>query len=335
MPSVSNKVVYAAYGLALLALYGVLKLGLLSALFMGLLVYSMIQFFADKFSHEQHSQYRSRVMVVALIALTVVGGLITLAWFLGLFFHDTGALSLLFNKLADALDRSRGQLPSLLQSYIPVGAEELRTYLMHWFREHAAEAKFLGAETGRLMMHGLLGMIIAAVVALEEHGEAVQLKPLAALLSVRVAGLAEAFRQIVFAQIRISLINTALTATFLLVVLPSFGIHFPLSKALILFTFFAGLLPVIGNLLSNTTIVILGLSCSLSVALACLLFLVVIHKLEYFLNARIIGSQIHARTWELLVVLLVMEAWWGMAGMAAAPVYYAYLKQELRRLEWV
>jgi predicted PurR-regulated permease PerM len=63
-------------------------------------------------------------------------------------------------------------------------------------------------------------------------------------------------------------------------------------------------------------------------------YLVVIHKLEYFLNARIIGGQIQARAWEMLIAMLAMEALFGIAGLIAAPVYYAYIKNELaaRRL---
>jgi predicted PurR-regulated permease PerM len=61
---------------------------------------------------------------------------------------------------------------------------------------------------------------------------------------------------------------------------------------------------------------------------------VVIHKLEYFVNARIIGSRIRARAWELLTAMLVMEAAFGIPGLIAAPIYYAYVKDELtaRRL---
>jgi predicted PurR-regulated permease PerM len=57
--------------------------------------------------------------------------------------------------------------------------------------------------------------------------------------------------------------------------------------------------------------------------------LVLIHKLEYFVNARVMGGQIQARAWELLIAMLVMEAVFGLAGLVAAPVYYAYLKNEL------
>ena len=60
-----------------------------------------------------------------------------------------------------------------------------------------------------------------------------------------------------------------------------------------------------------------------------LIFLILIHKLEYFLNAKIVGHRIHARAWEILLAMLVMEAAFGLPGVVAAPIYYAYLKGEL------
>jgi predicted PurR-regulated permease PerM len=50
---------------------------------------------------------------------------------------------------------------------------------------------------------------------------------------------------------------------------------------------------------------------------------------EYFLNARIVGNRINARAWELLVAMLAMEAAFGIYGVIAAPLYYAYVKDEL------
>ena len=132
-----------------------------------------------------------------------------------------------------------------------------------------------------------------------------------------------------FAQVRISALNTGLTALYLFVILPMFGAHLPFVKTMIVVTFFVGLLPVVGNLVSNMIIVVVSLSGSLSAAIASLVFLVIIHKLEYFLNARIVGAQIHARACELLLAMLVMEAAFGIVGVIAAPIYYAYLKDEL------
>jgi predicted PurR-regulated permease PerM len=69
--------------------------------------------------------------------------------------------------------------------------------------------------------------------------------------------------------VRISAVNTLLTALYLGVLLPILGVSLPLVKTLIVLTFLAGLLPV------------------------------------------------------------VMESAFGMAGLIAAPIYYAYLKDEL------
>jgi predicted PurR-regulated permease PerM len=51
--------------------------------------------------------------------------------------------------------------------------------------------------------------------------------------------------------------------------------------------------------------------------------------LEYFLNARIVSSRINARAWELLLAMIVLEAAFGIAGLITAPIYHAYIKNEL------
>jgi predicted PurR-regulated permease PerM len=80
--------------------------------------------------------------------------------------------------------------------------------------------------------------------------------------------------------------------------------------------------------------VVVSLSVSPLVAASSLAYLVIIHKLEYFVNARIIGGRIRAKAWEILVAMLAMEALFGLPGLIAAPIYYAYIKDELysRRL---
>src|SRR5262249_41268372 len=194
---------------------------------------------------------------------------------------------------------------------------------------HAGRVKHEGTEAGRVLAHVLVGVAIGALVALADVNHSGALGPLGRALEGRVTRLGEAFRRVVFGQIRISTINTLLTGLFLVVALPIAGIHLPLAKTMIVVTFFTGLLPVIGNLISNTAIVVLSLSVSPGVAMTALVFLVVIHKLEYFLNAHIIGSEVRAHAWELLIAMLAMEAAFGVAGLVAAPIYYAYVKDEL------
>ena len=118
-------------------------------------------------------------------------------------------------------------------------------------------------------------------------------------------------------------------------VLPLLGKPLPMAGALIVLTFVAGLLPVVGNLISNTFIVILSLSHGLGLTLISLVWLVGIHKLEYFLNAHIIGHKIKAAAWELLIAMLLMEAAFGLAGLIAAPVIYAQVKKSLIEKNWI
>lgn len=82
-------------------------------------------------------------------------------------------------------------------------------------------------------------------------------------------------------------------------------------------------------------IVLVALGLSFNVAIAALAFLIFVHKLEYFINARIIGNRIDARAWELLLAMLLMEAIFGVGGLLLAPIIYAYIKSELRQAELI
>jgi predicted PurR-regulated permease PerM len=247
---------------------------------------------------------------------------------------DSGNLQSLLQKLAELLETSRQQLPIWVSTYLPEDLDALKRMLTTALHEHASEAKVLGQEAGHLIVHLLLGMIIGSMVALQDLGSAHQYRPFAGALHQRIVNLADMFHRVVFAQVRISLINTVFTGLFLAVILPLAGVHLPLVKSMIAITFVAGLIPVVGNIISNTVIVIVSLSHSLQMAASSLAFMIIIHKLEYFLNAKIIGSQVNAKAWELLTAILVMETLFGLPGVVAAPVFYSYVKKELveRRL---
>ncbi|MBY0409964.1 MAG: AI-2E family transporter, partial [Burkholderiaceae bacterium] len=106
-------------------------------------------------------------------------------------------------------------------------------------------------------------------------------------------------------------------------------LRLPYTPMLITFTFVAGLVPIVGNLLCNVVMTIVGLSVSPMAAAACLAFLILIHKAEYVINAKVVGRRTHMGVWELLSVMFVAEAVFGPAGLVAAPLFYAYLKKEL------
>lgn len=330
-PRASSSVIQAtSYVLAVAMLWLVLQLHLLSALLAGLLVYELVQAATPLLGRRIPSD-RARMVVVAVLGAVVVGLLVLLILGAISFFRsELGNPGTLWQQqLMPLVDKARQQLPAMLVNHLPDSVDDLRDGLVALASKHAATLQTAGKGAARVSVHILIGLVLGAIVALSRTRPAHQVGPLAAALGQRCQRLAGAFHDIVFAQLKISLVNTALTAVFLLGVLPLLGIHVPLAKTLVAVTFIVGLLPVIGNLLSNTAVTIAALSVSLGVGIAALGFLILVHKLEYFLNARIVGSQIHAAAWELLVAMLLLEAAFGLPGVIAAPIYYAYLKGEL------
>jgi predicted PurR-regulated permease PerM len=319
----------AGYLLAAAALLLVLALHLLPALFAGLLVFALVNALASGMQRHFPGA-RAHWIVIALLA-TVVVGILTLAIAAAIAFLNTehGNPALLFERMTPLIERARTQLPAIIVNRLPDSSDEVRTAVMEWLRLHAAQLQLAGKHAVRVIVQLLVGIVLGAMLTFYSARARPAGGPLTVVLKARCANLAIAFRDIVFAQTKISALNTLFTGIFLFIVLPLFGVRLPLAKTLLVTTFVVGLLPVVGNLISNTLIFVVALSISLWVAVAALAFLIVIHKLEYFLSARIVGTQIQARAWELLIAMLLMETLFGISGLVAAPIYYAYLKREL------
>lgn len=319
----------ASYLAAAATLLLVMFLHLLPALIAGLLVYAVVGALAPLLGRKLSGEL-SRQLVVGVLAVVVAGLLALLIFGVVAFFRaELGDPNTLFDRMMSTIDRARTQLPAWITAYLPVSAEDFRATATQLARTHSSQLQVAGKETAHVFGSILVGLALGALVALAHVRAVPGDGPLHRDLTARCARFAHAFHDIVFAQARISALNTLFTTIFLLIALPLAGVHLPFTKTLIVITFIVGLLPVIGNLISNTLIVIVALSVSLWVALGALIFLILIHKLEYFLNAKIVGGRIHARAWEILLAMLVMEAAFGLPGVVAAPIYYAYLKSEL------
>lgn len=308
-----------------------LYLHLMPALIAGLLVYSLVHAMVPLLHAQRFDHRVSRLLAVSLIALVVIALLAVGGTALTSFLRNSGeSIPQLITRMAEIIEGSRSTMPGWLLENIPQDTDELRLAIVDWLKNHASTFQVAGTGLGRALAHILIGMVIGGLLSLDAALEHAHAAPLSAAIHERGHRLADAFRRVVFAQFWISTLNTFFTGIFLAGVLPMLDVHLPFTKTLILITFVAGLIPILGNLISNTVIFVVGLSQSLTVALGALLYLIVIHKLEYFLNARIVGSHIRARAAELLLVMLVMEAAFGIPGLIAAPIFYAYLKEELR-----
>jgi predicted PurR-regulated permease PerM len=186
-----------------------------------------------------------------------------------------------------------------------------------WLKEHAETLRLAGSSFSMGLVHMIMGTLLAVLVffrhVTKHDGER---GTLAEMLTEKTERFTDAFARIATAQIKISFINTTLTAIYLLVVLPLFGKHVPFGTTIVFVTFICGLIPVLGL--------------SVGTAVASLVFLVLIHKLEYLINSRIVGGETDSQAWEILLAILLGETAFGVSGVVMAPIIYAFLKRELR-----
>lgn len=318
----------ASYLLAVLAVPLVLHFHLLPTVLAGLAVHVLTAKLARKLPRQMgHNAHAVALTAIAAAVIIVLTSVFFLLWSVLDLGHGMAAL---FAKSAEVLDSIKRGLPSSLADMLPDNLEELREEVITLLHEHGKNLSTIGISSIKTFVHILFGMVIGGMTAMHRFEQSESTSAFCNALHDRSRCLAEAFDKIVFAQVKISAFNTLLTALYLLVVLPLFGIHLPLVSVLIPLTFITGLLPVVGNLLSNTAIVLISFGSSPMVAVSSLIFLVLIHKLEYFANAKIVGGEVQAKAWELLCAMLLFEAIFGVPGIVAAPVAYAWIKAELK-----
>ena len=237
-------------------------------------------------------------------------------------------------------------IPKIVSTTVPTILEQARLYGIELpFSDYAGLKAFvaesLGAQLAGIGKYAteavitIASLIIGIVVAvslfldarfqLEPEKQAIDDNIYASVwkeVGARFKTFYHSFDTVMGAQIVISAINTTLTSAFLL------WNDFPHIPVIIVLTFLCGLLPIIGNLISNTLIVGVAFTLSPNTALWSLVFLVVLHKLEYFLNSKVIGDRIKNPMWLTLLGLIIGETLMGIPGMILAPVVLHYIKVE-------
>lgn len=318
----------SSYLLILIFTGVVLLLHMAPTLLIGMLIYLLTKRMGDLFLH-RISQNWARLLAAIVIITILVSVAIGASLFLSKALSNEDNLTGLATQLGESIDDIKKDIPPAILAYIPENVLTLKGSVSDLAKEHIRELSIAGKEGLHTLAHILIAVVAGLLLTMHQFSPPSRAKPFAREMRSRIQLFGKAFENIVFAQIRISAINTALTGIFLLVILPAFGVHLPFSNTLVILTFFTGLLPVIGNLISNTVITVIGIGVSFKVAIAALLFLVLVHKLEYFINAKIVGGKIQASAWEILLAFLMMEACFGVNGLLMAPIVYAYIKSEL------
>ncbi|VFP87180.1 AI-2E family transporter [Candidatus Erwinia haradaeae] len=315
--------------LVLTALFAIFPLHLLPCFLSGFIVYETILVLTpliERLVQGRIARWISIMFLSMLVILTLVIGITKLITFLLHDFQNLATFHVTANKL---LEDAQHTLSPVIAKYLPLDTNDLQNQITSWLHTHLIMQTF-GKNAAHIIATMFIGMVLGAIISLRHDNIHRPYAPLSSAILNRLRILTKAFHTVIFAQIKVSLVNTVLTGIFLFGVLPLFLLHFPFAKTIIVLTFFSGLLPIIGNLISNTAIVLIGLSISLEAGIISLTYLILIHKLEYFINAQIFSSRIDAQTWEILLAMLILESTFGMSGVIAAPIYYAYLKAELR-----
>ena len=327
-----TRIEIASYVLAALVCTAVLVYGLLPGLIAVCLGYLM----ASKLNRQTavpRAQLSPTLSAVVVIVLPVLAIGLFLSNARGMVFGAVTQYQAMLHHLAATVLEIRQKLPPAMAAQLPDELIAAQKWLADYLQSRAYALGGFGTASLRGGLLAYVGLIVGALIVGTSGArpDGMADGPLRAAIRQRGWDFMESFRQIVVAQFWIAGFNALCTAIFLFVALPAAGITMPYAASLVALTFFAGLIPIVGNLLCNVVMTIAGVSISPTVGLVCLLFLVAIHKFEYFINAKIVGKRTNTAAWELLVVMFVGEAIFGVAGLVAAPLYYAYIKKELYR----
>jgi predicted PurR-regulated permease PerM len=208
-------------------------------------------------------------------------------------------------------------------------AEEMRQLALDSLSDNAGKLTHASGLLTKRFFHLLAGVLVAVFAFLagdKEPSGRDAFDSIRGEFYDRMRLFNASFERVVGAQVVISAINTALTALFLIFA----GI--PHYEFLIPSTFVLGLLPLVGNILSNTAITSAALAISPQHAAFALVFLVVIHKVEYILNGRIVGASLRMPMWQTMLGILVGEVVLGVPGIVLAPALMHYARTELQAL---
>ncbi|RRN44185.1 AI-2E family transporter [Lautropia dentalis] len=230
-------------------------------------------------------------------------------------------------RIEDSLEVLRQALPEAAARLVPENWADLKAQLFNFVRSKAAVLSSVGGAVVHTIVQSLFAILVGALAAVstwQPHRLRSDELFIARLLVV--------LERVVIAQMRIALFNTTMTALYLFVLLPMFHVQLPFRGLLCMFTLLTGVLPVLGNLMANTVLSLISFAVSPWVAVGSLVFLILIHKLEYVINARTVGSKIHMHSWEILAAMLTGESLFGVPGLVTAPLLYPFFKREIGRI---
>lgn len=299
-----------------------------TALQLGPLVLSgLFSYLILDLSHRRLSQAMRPFYAKLSASIIFVVAALALGWIFWEFLRQAMAalpriLTIALPRMADVLDRYGVDLPFET-------LHEFREAFMATLKENAMAVTRVTGLLTRRFFHILAGIIVAILCffshPMPSHG-ASYYESIRRDLNERMRTFLVSFELVFGAQLVMSGINTVMTTVYLLAT----GI--PFRGFLVPATFVLGLLPVIGGVLSNTIIVGAALAVSPNLALISLLYLMTIHKIQYIMNGRMLGTSLESPMWLILIGIVVGELVMGVPGIILAPALLHYVRVELQAI---
>lgn len=228
-----------------------------------------------------------------------------------------------------AMGDVRPHLPPALRKQIPETPEQVHSMVEDAMSIFGRHAWAVGGTGMHLLMQFLFAALIAASVCTRERACTGAMPPLKEAWMQRIHEYRQCFGALMGAQVYVAVWNAFCTAVFVYVILPLTGVELVFREALVVFTLMVSLIPAVGNMVANAAMAFLCLPHGFSVMLMALIFLVIVHKAEYVINARLIGRKVEASVPEMLLAILIGERLFGLPGLILGPASYAYIKQFL------
>lgn len=235
----------------------------------------------------------------------------------------------------EALNDLRPHLPKAIAKQLPSSIGAMNKKIDEAAAVFGKNAVGFGVTGMHLLFQLMFAVLIAGACSTKEKEGVAHNRLLRREWLARISEYSACFSTLMTAQLYVAVWNAFCTALFLYGILPLMGVELSFREALVIFTLLISLIPALGNMVANSVMAFLCLPHGISVVIAAIIFLVLVHKAEYLINARIIGQNVQASVPEMLIAILIGERLFGLSGLILGPVTYAYIKMYLIKKELV
>lgn len=252
--------IIASYLLMLIFLSLLIPLHLLASFFAGFVVFEIINSLGSITERYIDGQ-RARLTISIILAIFIISLIVlSITGLISFVQHDLQGAGI--NAISDQVDQTLQKLQlevaQYIPGFIPYSLTELKDQTFDLIKDNLSTLKSTGTGFLHNLATMLIGMIVGILVSLNQLRPQPDQPEFKRAMITRIENLSSSFKNVVFAQFKISLINTFLFLIFSHLILPVFDIHLPFANTLVILTFIFGLIPIVGNLLSNTIIVMAG-----------------------------------------------------------------------------